>query len=694
MTKENIRPSSTDVGPRLESLATQLQTRYLRVLRQTLFTNRSEVRPSMLPNIAAHETQALLEFFFQPSPQKVAARGFQHAQTGLSKETILGLAQTSRQFIIENLKDTAIVTAMKTADTYYHALLKGFFQGHERIILDEQERIRSAMQKTLQRYSVQMEVTAGIAGAAASSLDLDTLLSSAVDLIWKQFSLLYSGLFILDEHTDTIRLKAGTGTFGQRMLSPEYETTKEDKTLVSQSIATGKTYILLDTEKQDISLEETLIRGTKSQAVIPLFVRGDCIGALSLHSHIINAFTDLELVAFKILAEQLASAVGNARLFSGLRQSEEKYRTILENIEEGYYEMDLEGRFTFISDSFSQIFEQPSAQIRGVHYQTFFDPTYVDRVSGAFQLVCRTGRSIKSIESRIFRTNGVGRFVEMSMLPIEGEDGESIGLRGTIRDITERKQAEHLLIEQKVLERSNRELEQFAYVASHDLQEPLNKIRLFGDRLVAKSSLKLDKTGQDYLDRMLKATARMQTLIDNLLTLSQVATRGRPFVPTKLSDILEEVLSDLETRIRETEGIVQAEALPTIDADPIQMHQLFQNLISNGLKFHRQNVPPVIKLTAKMPVSRSGKQYLFGEEYCQIYIKDNGIGFEDKMSERAFQPFQRLHGHNDYEGTGMGLAICQRIVERHGGRIKVNSAPNKGTTFALTLPVRQTGNQL
>jgi hypothetical protein len=129
----------------------------------------------MLRKIAAHETQALLEFFFQPVPQKVSARGIQHAQTGLSEETILGLAQTSRQFILENLGETAIVTAMNTADTYYHALLKGFLQGRERIILDEQERIRSALQKTLRRYSVQMEVTAGIAGATASSLDLDTI---------------------------------------------------------------------------------------------------------------------------------------------------------------------------------------------------------------------------------------------------------------------------------------------------------------------------------------------------------------------------------------------------------------------------------------------------------------------------------------------------------------------------------------
>jgi light-regulated signal transduction histidine kinase (bacteriophytochrome) len=275
------------------------------------------------------------------------------------------------------------------------------------------------------------------------------------------------------------------------------------------------------------------------------------------------------------------------------------------------------------------------------------------------------------------------------MLPIRNDNGDPVGLRGTIRDITERKQAEQLLIEQKVLERSNRELAQFAYVASHDLQEPLNKIRLFGDRLIAKNSFKQEKTGQDYLERMLKATSRMQTLIDNLLTLSQVATKGRPFAPTNLSEILEEVISDLETRINLTGGIIKADSLPTIEADPIQMHQLLQNLISNGLKFHRQDVPPVIKLSAKLPVNRSGQKHLYNDGYCEIIVEDNGIGFEKKYAARIFQPFQRLHGHYTYEGTGMGLAICQRIAERHGGRITVKSIPNEGSTFAVMLPVNQ-----
>lgn len=693
MSNDKDKLSSTDVGPRLEARAAELQNRFLQVLQQTLFTNRSEVRPSMLRNIAAHETQALLEFFFQPIPQKVTARGIQHAQTGLSEEAILGLAQTSRQFILENLKETAIVAALETADTYYYALLRGFLQGRERIILDEQERIRSSLQKTLRRYSVQMDVTAGIAGATASSLDLESVLNEAVDLIWKQFSLLFVGLYLLDEDGFTIRLEVGNGTFGRSMLPEDFSITLQDDTLVSRSITSGKTNFIFNTDYSEDVPAQTLIRGTKSQAVIPLLVRGYCIGALSLHSHIANAFTDLEMVAFQILAEQLASAVGNARLFEGLRQSEEKYRTILENIEEGYYEMDLDGRFTFVSDSVRQILKRTNKQLIGVPYHAFFMPDYVARLSQAFDFVFQTSRSIKSIEAKTQHDDETGRFVELSVLAIHNEGGNPTGLRGTIRDITERKQAEQLLFERKLLERSNQELAQFAYVASHDLQEPLNKIRLFGERIQAKTNISLDKAGQDYLTRMLKSTARMQTLIDNLLTLSQVTTKGRPFEETNLSEIVEEVVSDLETRIKETEGIVQSETLPTIEADPIQMHQLFQNLIANGLKFHRQNVPPVIKLRASMPIHHREHNYLISESYCKILVIDNGIGFEEKFSERIFQPFQRLHGHNAYEGTGMGLAICQRIVERHGGQITVKSIPGEGTTFEVLLPITQTKDQ-
>lgn len=374
------------------------------------------------------------------------------------------------------------------------------------------------------------------------------------------------------------------------------------------------------------------------------------------------------------------------QLYLELGRSEERYRTILENIEEGYYETDLEGNFTFVNDSVSNILLVDKEQLIGAHYQRFIAPPFHDRAAFSFATVYQTRRPLKSIELQITGEGEAARHVELSALLIEDTAGNATGFRGTIRDITKRKQAEQLLIERKALERSNRELEQFAYVASHDLQEPLNKIQLFGDRLMAKNSQMLDPTGRDYLERMLNATSRMQTLIDNLLTLSRVTTKGQPFVPVNLSKIAQEVVSDLETRIQQTGGEVTIDELPNIEGDPLQMHQLLQNLIGNGLKFHRPGVAPLIKVyTGRSARAAATRDPLF----CQIVVEDNGIGFDEKYVERIFQPFQRLHGQSEYEGTGMGLAICHRIVERHGGRITAHSKPGQGTTFLITLPIRQ-----
>jgi len=231
------------------------------------------------------------------------------------------------------------------------------------------------------------------------------------------------------------------------------------------------------------------------------------------------------------------------------------------------------------------------------------------------------------------------------------------------------------------LRRSNGELEQFAYVASHDLQEPLRKIQAFGSRLQTNYSPQLGDAGGDYLLRMLKSAGRMRQLIEDLLTFSRVTSKGQPFGPVDLRVVAEDVLSDLEIRIHQSNGTVEIAEMPTIHADPVQMGQLFQNLISNALKFHRPETPPVVRVTATLPAEENSS--------CVLRFADNGIGFDVKYLDRIFQVFQRLHGRGEYEGTGVGLAICRKIVERHGGTITATSSPGEGATFIVTLPVRR-----
>jgi signal transduction histidine kinase len=237
------------------------------------------------------------------------------------------------------------------------------------------------------------------------------------------------------------------------------------------------------------------------------------------------------------------------------------------------------------------------------------------------------------------------------------------------------------------LQRSNRELEQFASVASHDLQEPLRKIQAFGDRLNTKFSAELDEQGRDYLSRMLASATRMRTLIDALLTFSRITTKAQPFVPVDLGATTEEVISDLEDRIQRSGGQVEVGTLPTLEADPNQMRQLLQNLISNALKFARPDRPPVVRVESRKLNHFEGQVETIPR--WEIAVRDNGIGFEEIYLDRIFELFQRLHGRQEYEGTGMGLAICRKIVERHGGTITARSAPESGATFVVTLPERQ-----
>ncbi|HZW03737.1 MAG TPA: MASE3 domain-containing protein [Anaerolineaceae bacterium] len=252
-----------------------------------------------------------------------------------------------------------------------------------------------------------------------------------------------------------------------------------------------------------------------------------------------------------------------------------------------------------------------------------------------------------------------------------------------VLDLTQRKQAEASLANYALrLEQSNQQLEDFAFVASHDLQEPLRKIQTFGGRLKELVGDKITTEEQDYLQRMVTAAARMRNMINDLLALSRVTTQGQPFSRVSLEEIAREVLADLEVQVEKTGGRVELGALPVIDADPAQIRQLMQNLISNGLKFHRPDVPPVLHITSETVHNN-------GSPLARVEIKDNGIGFELEYAERIFQPFQRLHGRNKYEGNGIGLTICRKIVERHNGQITVSSQPEVGSVFSILLPYTQ-----
>lgn len=363
-----------------------------------------------------------------------------------------------------------------------------------------------------------------------------------------------------------------------------------------------------------------------------------------------------------------------------LRESEGQYRSIFENSSDGILVMiPSEGRILSANPAACRMLGRTEEQICREGKENLIDTTD-PRFREFMKEREHTGKTRKEIFLK--KSDGTRLPCEASSAMFEGRDGTLRSIL-ILRDISDRKRAEKKIKAYMTkLEQSNQALQDFASIASHDMQEPLRKVMAFGSRLKNRYSSSLGEEGKDYLDRMLNATVRMQNLLQSLLEYSSVTTQAKPFREVNLNDVLQEVLSDLEIRIEQTGGRVEVSELPILQADLSQMQQLFQNLLCNALKFHKQGETPIVKVYGQSVPDAPG---------CyEIRVEDNGIGFDEKYLGRIFSPFQRLHGRSsEYEGTGMGLAICKKIVERHGGSIQAKSEPGKGSTFLVTLPIER-----
>jgi PAS domain S-box-containing protein len=383
------------------------------------------------------------------------------------------------------------------------------------------------------------------------------------------------------------------------------------------------------------------------------------------------------------------------RVEEALRASERLYRAIGESIDYGVWVCAPDGRNIYASESFLKLVGITQQECSDFGWGNVLHPEDAERTIAAWRECVRTG-GIWDIEHRFLGVDGQWRSILARGVPVRDEAGEIVYWAGINLDISARKQMEEdirkardeleLRVQERTaelnsymtkLERSNQALQDFAYIAAHDMKEPLRKVISFGNLLSQKYKDSLAQTGNDYLNRMLHATERMQSLLTGLLDYSRVATAAEPFKEVDLSGLIREVISDLEVRIVRTGGEVHVGDLPVISADPTQMRQLFQNLIGNALKFHKPGEKPIVQVRC---VSHTGSG-------SQIVVEDDGIGFDEQHLERIFAPFQRLHGRSEYEGTGMGLAICKKIVEWHGGSITAKSTPSKGSSFIITFPL-------
>ena len=299
------------------------------------------------------------------------------------------------------------------------------------------------------------------------------------------------------------------------------------------------------------------------------------------------------------------------------------------------------------------------------------------------------------LEQDVLRRQAVEQQLAQTVRELEGRNGDLHDARDqALIEIHERERAELALRHNtEELARSNRELDQFASVAAHDLQEPLHTIQVFTDLLQVKWSRALGSNGQEFLTRIHKATSRMQRLIQDLLVYSRLDTKESSIESVDLAQVVEEILSDFSVRIEETHATVEVDTLPVVDAGRIHMRQLLQNLIGNALKFHKPGEDPVVRISATVMEDRRRDGGESSGRLCQLKVEDQGIGMEEHHLDRIFEMFKRLHGRDAYEGTGIGLAVCKKIVRRYGGNITVQSQREVGSTFLVTLPVKGVGRE-
>jgi PAS domain S-box-containing protein len=360
---------------------------------------------------------------------------------------------------------------------------------------------------------------------------------------------------------------------------------------------------------------------------------------------------------------------------TALRESEERFRHTFELAASGIAHVDLKGRFVRVNKSLCEILGYPESELIG---RTVKEISYGDDrdVTDGQRAKVRSGdQDSARVEKRYLRKDGSVVWVDLAIALVRGADGAPQYEIAVFDDITERKEAERALrTAHEELQRSNAELEQFAYVASHDLQEPLRMVSSYTQLVVRRYNDKLDNDAREFMAYVVDGAARMKQLIEDLLAYSRVGTKGKDFKPVHVEASLRRAINNLRAAIEESGAEVTHDRLPTLEADEVQLAQLFQNLMGNALKFRSSAVPRIHVACTE------------SEHEWQFAVRDNGIGIEPQYFERIFMVFQRLHYKGEYPGTGIGLAICKKVVERHGGQIRVESTLGEGSSFHFTLP--------
>ncbi|MCC6155223.1 MAG: PAS domain-containing protein [Candidatus Hydrogenedentes bacterium] len=448
-------------------------------------------------------------------------------------------------------------------------------------------------------------------------------------------------------------------------------------------IALGST----QAQSDELEREQKLLAdaGISSLISVSLGVKHRCIGAMGLvMSGARDTWTEDQVSLLKITAHLVTSALHHDRIEEALSNERQLLRTVIDNLPDYIFAKDTGSRFILNNTAHLRLLKASvQEEVYGKTDYDIFPKELADQYFFDEQDVIQTGRPLVNREESVLTEEGRQRWLLTTKVAWRDSDGNPQGIVGMSRDITDRiEMAEEIqkhaaLLEQTnaELQARNQELDEFTYIASHDLQEPLRKQVAFSDALREDLAAgDLDEVEND-LATITSAAKRMQTLVRDLLSLSRSGRQAMDWEEINLNECVAMALDALEIRIEQEKAVVTQDTLPTVRADKTLMVQLYQNLIGNAIKFHGAAAPHV-----RLTVESNAEEYVLG-------VADNGIGIKPDYWEQIFAPFKRLHGRNEYEGTGIGLAICRKIVERHGGRIWVESTHGEGSCFKFTVPV-------
>lgn len=519
----------------------------------------------------------------------------------------------------------------------------------------------------LARRNDELALLDNVRGALMSQLELKDFYGAVIEAVTRHLG--YPCAFIYEVEGDTFKLAHQVGYAASIFTMPT------SQGISGRVLRTGAAILVPDVSQDPdhVAVQTNILSGI----YVPFYYNGVVKGVLSVETLREQnvELTEHDLHLLSSLSDMITLGITRVQLYSDLKANEERYRELIENASDIIYRIDLKGYFTYANSVIKRLLGYGETETVGKHYLELVRADYHERMQAFYAQQFKEKLPTTYLEFPAVHKDGHEVWMGQNVSLVK-DQGRIIGMQAVARDITERKRMEETLLEQaEELSTANADLEQFAFIAAHDLQEPLRKIQAFGDRLNFKYKSVLDDQGRDYLERMRGSATRMRTLIDDLLSFAR-ANKQQQRSLVSLETIVKGVLGDLQVRIEETQATISVGTLPMLEVDPSQMRQVFQNLLSNALKFRKPDVSPVITVYS----------HRLGTGDWEIRVSDNGIGFEEQYKERIFAVFQRLHSREQYEGTGIGLAIVRRIIESHDGSIEVSSRLGEGTTFTVALP--------